>query len=507
MEEIRFVDTTLRDGHASLWAERMRTGMMLAVAPEMDRAGFVAMEVIATSHFKKCVRELREDPWERLQLLSEVLQQTPMAALAGNPAPGFAASPSCMVELYIQRLVAHGVRRLHLMDASNDISGRIRPKVVMAHECGAEVMIGLVFSESPRHSDAYYVAKAAEAVAAGADVVYLKDPGGLLTPQRVTSLVPLLLQQLDGIPLELHTHCTTGLGPASTMAAVEAGIRTVHTAIPPLANGASQPSIFSVAHNVRSLGLRAALDEEPLTGVAERLRAMARRDQLPEGQPLDYDRAQYDHQVPGGVISNLRHQLSQIGMLDRLPEVLEETVRVREDLGYPIMVTPFSQFVVSQAAINVFGDERYRTITDEVIKYVLGFMGREASEAVADELRDRVTSYPRTRELRDWQPSDPSLREVRESLDATGMSDDDLLLRFMVGDPAEVTRMKEAGPFRVYGPESTEGTAGLSVLFEGLRKQPSIKRVVIRKPQYSLVLESPSAGATGESSQPADIQS
>lgn len=485
MREIRFIDTTLRDGHASLWAESMRTGMMLAVAKDMDKAGFGAAEVIATSHFKKCVKELREDPWERIRIISKAMPNTPLASM-GDSLSTFGNAPLPIIKLYMERLAANGIRRSQIMNASNDMTGRIVYSVNFAKEAGLEVVVALVYSQSPKHTDEYYAAKAKEAVSLGADIVYLKDPGGLMTPERAETIVPAILQALDGLPLEYHTHCTTGLGPVSVLAAVEAGIDTVHTAVPPLANGASQPSIFNVAGNLRALGYVTLVDEEPLTRVSDRLTTIAHNDKLPIGHPLEYDYAQYLHQVPGGVISNLRHQLTQIGMIGRLTEVLEESIQVRADLGYPIMVTPYSQFVVSQAAINILSGERYSVVTDEIIKYTLGEFGAEASSGVTSDTRDLILDRPRANMLAEEEPDQPNLDEIRNSLGGQGISDDELLLRYAAGGEGEVNAMRDAGPFQGYHTQARP----LVDLVENLIKRNGPGRISIHQPGLSLALES-----------------
>lgn len=483
MREIRIVDTTLRDGHASLWAEAMRTGMMLAVAKDMDKAGFVAAEVIATSHFKKCVRELREDPWERIRVMSRAMPNTPLAAM-GDSLATFGNAPPSIIKLYMERLAANGIRRSQVMNASNDMTGRIVHSVKCALEAGLQVVVALVYSQSPKHSDEYYVAKAKEAVSIGADIVYLKDPGGLMTPDRAKTIVPAILQALDGVPLEFHTHCTTGLGPMSVLAAVESGIDTIHTAVPPLANGASQPSVFNVASNLRALGYATALNEEPVKRASDNLAAIARHARLPIGHPLEYDYAQYLHQVPGGVISNLRHQLTQMGMINRLGEVLEESIRVRAELGYPIMVTPYSQFVVSQAAINILSRERYSVVTDEVIKYTLGEFGTEASSGVTSEARDRILDRPRAKILAKQEPDQPTLEEIRNSLGGPGISDDELLLRYAVGGAADVNAMREAGSFDDYSMR----TRPIVEFVEALTTRKNLSSISIQDPGLSLVM-------------------
>ncbi|TAN20194.1 MAG: hypothetical protein EPN30_10895 [Actinomycetota bacterium] len=484
MREVRFVDTTLRDGHASLWAEAMRTGMMLAVAKEMDRAGFVAAEVIATSHFKKCVRELREDPWERIRVMSKAMPNTPLASM-GDSLATFGNAPLPIIKLYMERLAANGIRRSQLMNASNDMSGRIVQSVRSAQEAGLEVVVALVYSQSPKHTDEYYIQKAKEAVSIGSDIVYLKDPGGLMTPERAETLVPAIMQAVDGVPLEFHTHCTTGLGPMSVIAAVKAGIDTVHTAVPPLANGASQPSVFNIAGNLRALGYAMSIDEEPLAQASEKLAVIAHDDGLPAGRPLEYDYSQYLHQVPGGVISNLRHQLAQMGMVNKLGEVLEESIRVRAELGYPIMVTPFSQFVVSQAAINILSRERYGVVTDEIIKYTLGEFGVEASSGVTSEARSRILDRPRAKMLAQIEPDQPSLEEIRNSLGGPGISDDELLLRYAAGGEAEVHAMRDAGPYRDY----SNRTRPIVGLVEAVTARKNISHISVHKPDLSLVID------------------
>ncbi|NNN18450.1 MAG: hypothetical protein HKL84_01210 [Acidimicrobiaceae bacterium] len=491
MGEIRFTDTTFRDGHASLWAEGMRTGMMLAVAKDLDEAGFTAVEVIGASHFKKCIRELHEDPWERIRLASKALSNTRLAAMSGSSAPAtFGIAPYSIMKLHLDRLAANGIQRVHIMHASNDMGGRIIPAVRFAHEAGLEVVVALVFTESPRHTNEYYAQKAKEALAIGADLVYLKDPGGLMTPDRAKTIVPAILGALQGLPLEYHTHCTTGLGPVSVIAAVEAGVTTVHTAVPPLANGSSQPSVFNIAGNLRALGYETLIEEEPLKRASEVLHRIALQEKLPLGRPLEYDCNQYVHQVPGGVISNLRHQLRKMNMEQRLPAVLEESIRVRRDLGYPIMVTPYSQFVVSQATINVFSGERYKVVTDELIKYVLGFYGEEASGGVSNEARAIILDRPRADSLAEIQYPEPTLEEVRESFGGSGISDDELLLRFAVGGEGDVNAMREAGPFRDY---STDGRPLLE-LVKTLVKRKDLRHVTIQQPGLSLILEGRAIG-------------
>jgi oxaloacetate decarboxylase alpha subunit len=485
MKEVYFVDTTFRDGHASLWAEGMTTGMMLPVAPKMDQIGFQSMELIATSHFLKCVRELHEDPWERIQLISKRITKTPLTLMMLHSITAFDLSPFSVIKLWMERIAANGIKRVQLMDSSNDLSFRVPECVQFAKEVGLEVSMALIYSYSPRHTDEHYAQRTRDAVKLNVDVIYLKDSGGLLTPDRVQSLIPAILKNSNGIPVELHSHCTTGLAPLVYLEAVKLGIRIIHTAIPPLANASSQPSVLNIAKNLRFLGYTPAIDEEAIEPISDHFRYISKREGLPMGAPIEYDFYQYIHQVPGGVISNLKHQLSGIRMGHRLEEVLEETIRVRKDLGYPIMVTPFSQFVVSQAAMNVMLGERYKQVSDEVIKYTLGFWGKEASSLVDPNFKDRILSLPRAKELSTWEIPQPSINEVRQKLGGPGISDDKLLLRFMVQEEEIRTMRSMGGPVKEY---FTAKNPVIALIHELLALKDS-NYIRIQKGDFTLTLQ------------------
>ncbi|HZD41274.1 MAG TPA: hypothetical protein VE131_11165, partial [Terriglobales bacterium] len=294
MMEVKFVDTTLRDGQASLWAENMRTGMMLLVAERLDNAGFQGIEVIASSHLKKCVRELREDPFERIRLLAQKITRTPLRALGSARISPFERTPDAVLDLWYERLFASGIRQLRVMDPAND-SAAWRKSMKRARRVGLATILNLTYSVSPKHSDEYYDRKAAEAAALAPDFICLKDPGGLLTPERTASLVRVIQKRTPGIPFDLHVHCTTGLGPLCALEAIKLGAEMVDTAVPPLGNASSNPSIFNVARNARALGYATAIDEETLLPAARDLEFIARRENFPLGAPAEYDYSQYVH--------------------------------------------------------------------------------------------------------------------------------------------------------------------------------------------------------------------
>jgi oxaloacetate decarboxylase alpha subunit len=486
MDQIDFVDTTFRDGHASLWAEGMTTGMMLPVASQMDKAGFSSIELIATSHFKKCVRELRENPWERIRLVSREVTHTPLSLMMHHSITAFDLTPFSLLKLFMERIAAAGIKQVELMDAANDMAfSRVSKTVGFAKEAGLTVSMALIYSYSPKHSDAYFAQRTRDAAKLKPDIIYLKDSGGLLTPDRARTVIPAMLAQTGGIPLELHSHCTTGLAPLCYLEAVKAGCRALHTAIPPLANGSSQPSIFNVIKNLRMLGYDSAVNEELLSPVAQHFTYIAKREGLPIGTPLEYDEYQYIHQVPGGVISNLQHQLAQMRMQERLSTVLEEIVKVKEDLGYPIMVTPFSQFVASQAAINIMTGERYKQVTDEIIMYCLGFWGHEAGSEVKPDIKDRILSLPRAKELAAFEPPQPSIQEVRQNLGGSSISDNDLILRYIIQEEKAIQAMRAAGRPKVY---FTSANPLVMIIHELLRKE-DLSYVHVSKGDFSLMLQ------------------
>jgi oxaloacetate decarboxylase alpha subunit len=459
--------------------------MMLSVASEMDRIGFRSMDFIATSHFLKCVRELRENPWERMRLISQKIRNTPLSLMMLHSVTTFDLTPSSILRLWIERIAANGIKQVQLMDPSNDMSFRLPECATYAREAGLKVSQSIVFSHSPKHTDEYYGRKTQDAVKLGADVIYLKDSGGLLTPERVKTLIPIMMKKAGPVPLELHSHCTTGLAPLCYLDAIELGIKTLHTSIPPLANGSSQPSVMNIANNLRAMGYQAAVNEEVIREVSDRLSYIAKREGLPVGTPLEYNRAQYKHQTPGGVISNLRHQLSQLGIQDRLDGVLEEVIQIREDFGYPIMVTPFSQFLITQATMNVVAGERYAQVIDELVKYALGFWGGEASSSILPSVKDRILSLPRAKELSKWKVPQPSLKEVRQDLGGPGVSDEELLLRFIVRDEHAIKAMK-ASKTPVEYPIASKSVVAL---IEELLKRDELAEVMIEKDDFSLSLK------------------
>ena len=442
MNEINIVDTTLRDGQLSLWALGMKTGAMLAIAEQMDRCGFQSLEFFGFAGFIKYVREHKENPFDWMRLGAKKFRRTRLR-YHGGLASGFEKIPRSIRKLMIERVVAHGITLTRSSDPWNDYEvAAVENKDLRA--LGMDVVINIIYSVSPRHTDAYYAQKAREAAAIRPYRICFKDVAGLLTPERTQALIPLIQQNIGSIPLEFHAHCNNGLAPFNYLEALRLGVSILHTAIPPLANGSSQPSLFNIATNASALGYDVSIDLDALRQVEQHFTFIANREGHPIGAPREYDHGQYLHQIRGGMISNLRHQLRTMGMEGRLGETLEEAGRVRAEFGYPIMVTPLAQFVGSQAAINVIAGERYKEVTDQSIQYALGYWGKEAPIVMDEQVKDKILNRRRAREWQNWEPPDLSLHEVRQKFGAGGVSDEELVLRVIAGEAA-VKAMLAAG--------------------------------------------------------------
>jgi oxaloacetate decarboxylase alpha subunit len=479
-----FIDTSLRDGNQSLWgATGLRTAMMLAVAPDLDRVGYRAIDFSTSTHMAVTVRYHREDPWERLRLVKARMPRTPLSFLStGMRFISWETANQELMRLSYRLLVRNGIERFQVMDPMNSMPSVAACARDIRAEGGGEIVAALVYTVSPVHDDAYFARCAAELDnVAEIDRIYLKDPGGLLTPARALTLLPALRQALRGKPLELHSHCTIALAPFTYALAPDLGVDTLHTAARPLGNGNSQPAVENVAANLREAGHAVDLDMDAQGRVSAFFARLAAAEGLSPGVPQEYDARYFSHQLPGGMIGTMRRQLRELRQEHREAEVFEEVVRVRAELGYPIMVTPFSQIVGAMAVMNVLGGKRYDKLPDEVVRYVLGRFGTPPMP-VAEEVRDRVGQLPRARELA-AQEDMPDLAELRRRVGA-GMSDEEFLLRAVM--PADqVDAMCAAGPARQHYEPTLESVMRL---LEELAKRPEVTNASVEKAGFKLHL-------------------
>jgi pyruvate/oxaloacetate carboxyltransferase len=387
-----FIDVTLRDGHQCLWSTRMTTAMMTPILNSLDSVGYEYLNILGGAVFDVCVRFLHENPYERVRLLCSRLA-TPCDALTrGQSLYTFELFPDDVVSLNSQVLARLGVKVLTVYDALND-NRNIESSLRSGHAAGMKVNAMMTYSLSPVHSDDYFVERTRELRAMQSDFISIKDPTGLLTPARAKTLFPAVVKAAGGIPVQLHSHCQSGLAPEVYQIAIETGFRYGYTAAEPLANGASLPATEDIDARARSLGRETGIDRQRLAEVSGYFSWLAEREGKPRGRIAKYDLALYEHQVPGGMISNLRSQLQTMQMEHHLPAILEEAAHVRRDLGYPIAVSPFAQYIITQAVLNVVQGERYKTIPDEIRKYAMGYYGRLAAQP-SDAFLERANFRP-----------------------------------------------------------------------------------------------------------------
>ena len=375
--KVRITDTTLRDAHQSLWATRMRTDDILKIAEKIDDAGYYSLECWGGATFDVCMRFLRENPWERLRQIKKVCKKTPLQMLLrGQNLLGYKHYPDDIVERFIALACENGMDIFRVFDALND-PRNIEQAVKCVKKYGGHAQGTISYTTSPVHTIPAYVALAKEQVAMGIDSLCIKDMAGILTPGAARELIGALTKALPELPIQVHSHMTSGMAAAMYMAAVESGAGCVDCAISTMSSFSSQPPTESVVAILESEGFDTGLDQNKLAEINAYFKGVkAKRQPLSSAKVEPVDAGVLVHAIPGGMISNLRSQLAQQDALDRLPEVLEELPKTRADMGYPPLVTPTSQIVGVQSVLNVLSGKRYSMVTDETKRYAAGYYGR-----------------------------------------------------------------------------------------------------------------------------------
>jgi oxaloacetate decarboxylase (Na+ extruding) subunit alpha len=486
MADIQLLDVSIRDGNQSLWgAMGFTTPQILTIAPVMDRVGFRALDFTSSTHMGIAVRTHKENPWERIRVARAAMPNTPLQFIGtGLRFISWEGQHPDFMQIVYARLVANGIARFVVLDPMHDAEALLESARMIRKAGATEIIAALTYTISEVHDDAFYAGFAGRvAKSPYIDRAYIKDPAGLLTPERARTLIPAVRAQLGKMPLELHSHCTIGLSGQSYMAAADLGVEVLQVACGPLANGSSLPNAQRVVANLRELGHTVNIDDRALALVADYFVRLAEAENLPAGTPQEYDASFLRHQVAGGVMTTTRRQLAELKLEHKFPDVMREVIRVRAELGYPIMVTPFPQIVCTQALYNIIGDERYGNVSDQVIRYVLGKFGRPTVPVDAN-VKDRILSRPRAKELAIEPPPLPP-QELRKRFKA-GMSDDEFLLRAaMPGE--EVDAMLAAGPARRhYNPDMQP----IYKLLRELQKRPAVADIAVEKPGFRLELHS-----------------
>ena len=484
MPDVEFVDQTLRDGQQSLWGLRMRAYQAADALPHLDRTGFRVVDLTGPGMFTVLLREFADDPWASTDFLVQNLPNNVVrAGMRTTAVIGFAQAPDAIIDLWVQTLIKHGVTSFWIYDCLYDMPAMQRLAKAI-HAAGGQAVPSIMYGLTGVHDDAFFAARAQEMASwDGVETIYVEDAPGVLTPERARTLLPAIRAATGTIPLELHCHATTGLAQHNYIEGLKAGFTILHTASRPMANGPSLPSTEGMLPILDSMGLSHGLDADRLPPVAENFEWAARDAGFEPGVPAEYDPRIYQHQVPGGMTGTLKNQLATHGMAHRLDEVLAEIPRVREELGHPIMATPFSQFVGIQAVLNIVAGDRYTLVPDEVVHYALEHYGPLAAP-LAPDVADKVLGSDRAKKLAEWVRPQPTISEIRQGYPA-GISDEDLLLRYMTSDE-EVDTMKKAGPIRTDPRRSAN--AIVNELVDLIAETRSVTSLHVARPGFEIRL-------------------
>ncbi len=490
-KKVAFYDQTMRDGAQSLWAMEMRYGTVDAIAHLIDSAGYSYIEVPAhPMQAKQCVRFMKENPWDHLHLIGRKIKKTKLnvGVTEGLDLVDSKGDPRSVVRLYYSLMVkATGASRfLYMVNTRNELDRHCPWLVPMMKEIGLDFNPMICYYPSPRLTDEYYANLVKRVVSEyEPNGMWLKDAGGLLTVERIKTLLPAMQKAANGHHIDLHTHGMSTNQGRVVVEAMKLGIDGVHTCVPPLASGSSHISIFNAIHNANVLGIEHNITNmDALKEVERRLRIIGKLEGLPVGVPLEYDHSVYRHQVPGGVISNLREQLRQLGIQDKLDEVLDEVVRIIDDLGNPIMITPASQFIVSQAAVNVATGERYGEVLDCMIETALGVWGWEDAGVpwMDPNVKDRFLSHKNAKIIKEnykikleIQASEGDLGKLRSSYGMTHATDEEFMLYHLMKGDTEIKKISK--PYKSY----YTGREPLVLLLKELSKERNISRLQLQK--------------------------
>ena len=432
MRKIEITDVSLRDGIQSLLATRVRTEDMLDIVEILDKCGFYSLEVWGGATFDVCLRFLKEDPWERLRKFKERAKNTKLEMLLrGQNVVGYRHYPDDVVEAFVKKAYDNGIEVFRIFDALND-TRNLRKAIETAKKVGAIVKGVLSYAISPVHTVEYYVEIARQLVDMGIDIISIKDQAGLLSPRVPYELVKALKSEFPKYPVHLHTQTTANLAEMAQLKGIEAGADMIDTAFYSLSSQTSHPAGETMIYVLRELGYQVDVDERLYQKAGDLFVQVRKKYKKFDVLPPYPDVGVLLHQIPGGMITNFINQLREQGMEEKLPEVLEEVVRVREDLGYPPLVTPTSQIVGSQAFLNVLHGERYKVVTKEVKDYVKGLYGRPPAPIKEEVLRKVLGDEEPLYHIRPADLLEPELEKTREEAIKVGAKSEEDALSYVL---------------------------------------------------------------------------
>ena len=425
---VRIVETSVRDGHQSLFATRMTTQEVVELCKIYDAAGYSAIEVWGGATFDSCMRFLNEDPWDRLRQVRSVCKNTKLQMLfRGQNILGYRHYSDDVVDMFCKKSIENGIDIIRVFDALNDIRN-LRQAVESTKKYGGECQIALSYTTSPVHTIEYYVNLAKEVESLGADSLCIKDMAGVLLPEDARKLITALKKEIK-IPLELHSHCTAGVCEMTYRAAIEAGIDIVDTSLSPLSNGTAQPSTQALCVALKGTEYDPKIDLDVLhkaEPIATRIVDKYVKNGLLNPKSFEINPNILTYQVPGGMLSNMIKQLSDQGAMDRYEEVLKEIPKVRKDLGYPPLVTPMSQMVGTQSVLNILSGERYKMCAKEIKDYLHGRYGKAPAQ-IDEAIKKKIIGDDEVITCRPADLLEPEFEKLKEQYKDIARSDEDVL--------------------------------------------------------------------------------
>ena len=428
-KKIRFVDTILRDAHQSLIATRMSTEDMLPMLENLDDAGYYALEVWGGATFDACLRFLNEDPWERLRTIRKHVKKTKLQMLLrGQNILGYKHYPDDVVEAFVQKAIENGIDIVRVFDALNDLRN-LETSMMAIKKYGGHCQACICYTISDIHTVDYYVNLAGEMVKMGADSIAIKDMSGILTPDTAYKLV-MGIKGITKLPIEVHTHATSGMSEMTYIKAVEAGADIIDTAVSTFSGGTSQPATESLAIVLKELGYDTGLNLDKIKIVADYLKPLKdklRNDGILNPKVMDVEPDTLIYQVPGGMLSNLLSQLKEAKKEDKYMDVLKEVPKVRAELGYPPLVTPLSQMVGTQAVMNVLSGVRYKMIPNEIKDYVKGLYGTPPGP-ISKEMKEKIIGDEEVLTMRPADLIAPQMENYKKELGDLAESTEDVLM-------------------------------------------------------------------------------
>jgi oxaloacetate decarboxylase alpha subunit len=438
MGKLKITETCLRDGHQSLIATRLKTSEMLPILEKMDKVGYYALEMWGGATFDACIRFLNEDPWERLREIRKRVKNTKLQMLLrGQNLLGYRHYSDDVVDKFIEKSIKNGIDIIRVFDALNDYRN-LEQSIKSINKYGGHCQGAIAYTTSKIHTVEYYVDKVKELENLGAHSICIKDMAGVLLPDVAYELV-VKIKEVTDLPLELHTHCTSGIASMMYMKAIEAGVDIIDTAISPFSGGTSQPATEVFSHILKGDERDPELDMQLLSEIADYFKPIKekyRSEGILKAKVMDVEPKTLVYQVPGGMLSNLLSQLESQGAAHKYDEVLAEVPKVREDLGFPPLVTPLSQMVGTQAVFNVLLGERYKIIPTEIKNYVKGLYGQSPAP-ISKEMQEKIIGDASPITYRPADDISPEFEKIKEEIGSLAKSDEDVLMYALFPDNAK----------------------------------------------------------------------